>query len=93
MFLRFIFGFLKSLFSAARPGLDRFLKTNLDYAKALIREEYQSISAEGFHEVKQRLFLVLQARFPGIPGTFISLLLDFAFEHVKAAADKQIGRL
>lgn len=79
-FLKKLFGFLKSLFDRARPGLERFLEDHIDDAKRILAGYVD----RKLHDIKPEVYAMLVNTLPeGTPGTWVSLLVDFAWEHLK----------
>jgi hypothetical protein len=84
--------FLSLLFSSARSGLQLWLKENLPAIKLTVREYLAENAGEDFHQVKPLIFAYLTTLFPMVPGTWISIAIDFAFEHLKAEAERQLSK-
>jgi hypothetical protein len=90
-FLSFLGGFLSRLFTSARSGLDVWLKENLPAIKQTVREYLAENADKDFHQVKPLVFAYLTTLFPMAPGTHLSIGIDFAYEHIKAEAQKALN--
>jgi hypothetical protein len=79
-FIAALFSFIVSLFRKSRSGLEKFLKQNLEFVKDYL-ETYGPVA---LHAIKQDVFNYLRDKFPAsVPDTWISMIIDFAFEHLK----------
>jgi hypothetical protein len=89
-FLSYLGGFLSRLFASARTGLDVWLKENLPAIKLTVREYLAENADKDFHEVKPLVFAYLTTLFPMVPGTWLSLAIDFSFEAIKGEAERAL---
>jgi hypothetical protein len=81
-FLSKVFSFIKGLFT--RPGLDRFLDQYLGVAKDVIQQLMDADPETNFHTIKQEAFHRLKAITGQLRDTWISIVLDLAYETLKA---------
>lgn len=76
--------FFKGFWGLFRKGLDKFLTDNINDAKRLLEIEWLNRGTpESLREFKDLVFPVFQARFGEIKGTWISILIDLAWDALK----------
>lgn len=81
-----IFSFIKKLFT--RPGLQAFLAKHQALGVAIVERLSEVHTNEDFHHWKDQAWEELQKATGELRGNWISLLLGFAFEELKARQTK-----
>jgi hypothetical protein len=89
-FLSYLGGFLSSLFSSARSGLQDWLRENLPAIKLTVREYLAENADKDFHDVKPLVFAYLTTMFPLVPHTWLSIGIDLSYETGKGAAERAL---
>ena len=87
--------FFKNIFDRARPGLEKFLSSEDGQAiTRTVRNVVASAVGRKFNDLKPIIFGIITAKTGDkIPGTWISLAIDFSYEQIKAEALKQADKL
>lgn len=74
----------KGFWGLFRRGLDKFLSDNInDAVKLLEREWLNRGMPESLREFKDLVFPVFQIKFGEIKGTWVSILIDLAWDALK----------
>jgi hypothetical protein len=81
-FLKKVFDFLSSLF--VRVGMISFLKEHMDLALQTVEQIANERSFAPFDEWKTEAFALLKSETNQVKDTWISILLDLAYEQYKA---------
>lgn len=82
-----IWGFLKSFFSRARPGLEGFIQKYQQLAEDEVWKLFQSHDGAGLHLWWDTAFAAVKAQvikdLPQVADNWISLLVTMAYEVIK----------
>lgn len=90
-----LFGFFRNIFDRARPGLEQFLNSDEGQQIVTVVRNFVASNADRkFNDSKPAIFAIAERLTGGrIPGTWLSIAIDFAYEQIKAEAAKQADRL
>lgn len=77
-----VFSFIQSVF--ARPGLDKYLKQYLPVAVNILKDLADTRSNEDFHAWRDAAWRELKRATGEVKGNWIAILIDLAWEHIKA---------
>lgn len=71
--------------TAVRPGLDIFLERYMELAKDIVVQVLDSNSDVPFHDIKNEAFRRLKEVTAQSKDTWISILVDLAYESLRAS--------
>ncbi len=83
-----IYNFLKGLFT--RPGMQAFLQRYMDDAEKLIEDLATKHDNAGFYNWRDEAFELAKERYNEVRGTWITILLNFAYEAYLSRRAKQV---